>query len=219
MNHILFTADQNYAVRIPVVIKSIQVVHPKTQFHIHLISDGITEELKQKLSTFTILYQYEFSYYPVQDSLFSDAPVNKHYSKAMYYRMLAHDILPNWIDQILYLDPDILVINSLLALWNENLTDKLYAAASHISEQGMLDNINRIRLETTSTYFNTGVLMINLALCRQLISTLIAVAVHHDICITVIGIAGRSIANILTIYLRAVVRFLSILTGYIQITG
>lgn len=167
MIHILFTADQNYAVRIPVVVKSIHSVDPKTDFHIHLISDTISEELKHRLGEFCCGYQYEFSYYTIADSFFQNAPVNKHYSKAMYYRMLAHEILPKRIEKILYLDPDILVINSLLPLWSQNIKKYMYAAASHIPEQRILDNIYRIRLETSSVYYNTGVLLMNLGLCRQ----------------------------------------------------
>lgn len=171
MKHILFTADQRYAVRIPIVVKSIQSVHPGTAFHIHLISDDVSDELKQKLVSFCEQYQYEFSCYSVPDSLFRDAPVNKHYSKAMYYRMLAPQILPTHIDNVLYLDPDVLVINPLLPLWEVDMTECLFAAASHTVEEGVVNNINRLRLQTSSIYFNTGVLMMNLELCRNAVSS------------------------------------------------
>ncbi|MGY3703009.1 hypothetical protein BW731_04120 [Vagococcus martis] len=35
----------------------------------------------------------------------------------MYYRLLCGDILPKTIKRVLYLDPDILVLNSLEELW------------------------------------------------------------------------------------------------------
>lgn len=170
MYHILFTADQKYAVRLPVVIKSIHTVHPGVLFHIHLIGDDLSDELKRDLDAFCHRCQYGFSYYAAPDTLFLDAPVNKYYSKAMYYRILAPLILPASIDRMLYLDPDILVINPLLPLWEQDMTDRLFAAASHTEEEGIVDNINRLRLQTSSIYYNTGVLMMNLNLCRQSIS-------------------------------------------------
>ncbi|MGX6967197.1 glycosyltransferase [Vagococcus teuberi] len=35
----------------------------------------------------------------------------------MYYRLLCGDILPKTIKHVLYLDPDILILNSLEELW------------------------------------------------------------------------------------------------------
>nr|WP_243005008.1 glycosyltransferase [Hungatella effluvii] len=35
----------------------------------------------------------------------------------MYYRLLAPHLLPEPLEKILYLDPDILVINPLRSLW------------------------------------------------------------------------------------------------------
>ena len=167
MYHILFTADQKYAVRIPVVIKSIHSLHPGVSFHIHLIGDDLSEELKYALEAFCLRYQYSFSYYNAPDALFRDSPVNRYYTKVMYFRMLAPVILPSSVERVLYLDPDILVINSLLPLWEQDMSNYLFAAASHAMEEGIVDNINRLRLQTSSIYYNTGVLMINLVLCRQ----------------------------------------------------
>ena len=56
------------------------------------------------------------------------------------------------------------------SLWNMKLEEGMcFAAASHTTEEGILDNINRIRLETSSVYFNTGVLLMDLTKCRELV--------------------------------------------------
>lgn len=166
--HILFTADENYARRIPTVLESIKSSHPEEEIHIHLISDELSEELKDFLSKICSDLGYDFCLYRVLENAFADAPVNKHYSKAMYYRMLAAEILPQDVERVLYLDPDILVIGSLMPLWGMDLeADICFAAASHTTEQGILDNINRLRLETSSVYYNTGVLLMDLKKCRR----------------------------------------------------
>ena len=168
--HILFTADEKYAGRIPTVLESLKSSHPKEGIHIHLISDELSEELKDFLSKICSDLGYGFYLYRVSENAFADAPVNKHYSKAMYYRMLAAEILPQDIGRVLYLDPDILVINSLLPLWGMELEEEgCFAAASHTTERGILDNINRLRLETSSVYFNTGILLMDLTRCRNLV--------------------------------------------------
>ena len=39
----------------------------------------------------------------------------------MYYRLLAPHLLPGQVDRVLYLDPDILVINPIRPLWDTDL--------------------------------------------------------------------------------------------------
>ncbi len=165
--HVLFTADENYAIRIPTVLKSLHLNHPERVFHIHLICDSLSMQLSDQLNSYCVKLGFSFFMYSVPKDLFSEAPVTKHYSKAMYYRMLAAEILPEVLDQILYLDPDVLVINSLEPLWNLDMADSLFAAASHAESDGLVSNVNRIRLDTVSAYYNTGVLLIRLDRCRE----------------------------------------------------
>ena len=57
----------------------------------------------------------------VPEDLFAAAPVVRYYSRAMYYRLLAAQLLPAGVDRVLYLDPDILVINALRPLYDTDL--------------------------------------------------------------------------------------------------
>ncbi len=166
---LLFTADEHYAVRIPTVLKSLQLSHPGSSFHIHLICDGLSEPAAAALREACERFGFAFFLYPVSKELLSDAPITKYYSKAMYYRMLASQILPPTLDRVLYLDPDVLVINSLEPLWALDLNGCMFAAASHGEEDGLVSNVNRIRLDTASAYYNTGVLLMDLAQCRRVI--------------------------------------------------
>lgn len=63
--------------------------------------------------------------------MFDDAPVSKKYPQEMYYRLLAPLFLPDYVEKVLYLDPDILVINPVRPLWEMELNGYVFAAASH----------------------------------------------------------------------------------------
>jgi len=106
----------------------------------------------------------------INDSYFEDAPTLLHYTKAMYYRLLAFKFLPEELDRILYLDPDILVINPIDELYNMDIDNYLYAAAYH--NIITIKRINRIRLNAydIKEYYNSGVLLMNLKLQRETIS-------------------------------------------------
>ena len=67
---------------------------------------------------------------------------------------------------MLYIDPDILVLNSLRPLWETPMEGRLFAAASHTGKTGLMNNINQVRLGTDCKYFNSGVLLIDLNAAR-----------------------------------------------------
>lgn len=57
----------------------------------------------------------------------------------MYYRLLAPHLLPMSLNKVLYLDPDILVLNPVCPLWNLELSGHTFVAASH---SGITDIMN-----------------------------------------------------------------------------
>ena len=76
------------------------------------------------------------------------APVTKQYPQEMYYRLLAGHLLPREVNRVLYLDPDILVINPLKPLWQMDLQGNLFAAAAHTGKTELANSLNRVRLGT-----------------------------------------------------------------------
>ena len=50
------------------------------------------------------------------DSFLQNAPISKRYPKTIYYRTFAAKLLPQNIDKILYLDPDIIINGDLKKL-------------------------------------------------------------------------------------------------------
>ena len=165
--NLLVSIDQNYLFRLQILLTSIAVNNPKEKINLYLMYANISQD---KLKCVEVQCdRLGYALFPVQvdSSLFENAPVTKRYPKEMYYRLLAPHILPEMPDRILYLDPDILVINPLRPLWETNLNDYLFAAASHTGITDIANDVNRIRLNTESDYFNSGVLLMNLKLCRK----------------------------------------------------
>ena len=72
-----------------------------------------------------------------------------------------------WLDRVLYLDPDLVVINPLHALFQMDLEDYFFAAASHV--HGPMQKLNELRLdmEEPAPYINTGVMLLHLAALRR----------------------------------------------------
>ena len=162
MYHILVTLDSNYIPPLKVMLYSLFANNPGKKFAIHLIYAHITNEEIKDLKKYTDFFGQSLNAVYIGEEVFSDALTTMHYTKAMYYRLLAHCFLPSDIEKILYLDPDILAINPLDELYNTDLTGYLFGACAHNTP--IVDYINKIRLQSTESehYFNSGVLLINL---------------------------------------------------------
>lgn len=164
---LLVTLDENYIEQMKVLMTSIYINNPGQIFNIYLIHSGISDEKLDALESNLSKFSYKLFPIKAEDGLFSSARVTDRYPKEMYYRLLAGELLPENLDKIIYIDPDILVINSLKEIWETDIRDFLFAAASHTGKTDMANNVNKIRLGTDTDYYNSGFLLINLKRARE----------------------------------------------------
>lgn len=163
---LLVSLDENYLPQLRVMLYSASLNNPGVHFRVFLLHRGFSTELLSSLSRQLEVLDMELRAIRVDERLFENAPVMKQYPQEMYYRLLAAQLLPEDMDRIIYLDPDILVINPLTPLWRLDMGGKLFAAAAHTGMTELANNVNRLRLGTERDYFNSGVLLIDLARCR-----------------------------------------------------
>lgn len=163
---LLATLNENYIHQFQVFLTSVYWNNPKETFEICLLHNGISDSVLDPIHRQCQSFHYIFHPVHVDNNLFSDAPVSKQYPKEMYYRLLAGQFFPKY-KRMLYMDPDILIINPLRPLWEKELSDNLFAAAAHTGKTELANNLNRLRLGTDQDYFNSGVLLINLEQCRK----------------------------------------------------
>lgn len=163
---LLVSLDGNYLPQLRVMLYSVNLNNPGVHFRVFLLHRGFSTELLSSLSRQLEVLDMELRAVRVDERLFESAPVMKQYPQEMYYRLLAAQLLPEDMDRVLYLDPDILVINPLTPLWRLDMGGKLFAAAAHTGMTELANNVNRLRLGTERDYFNSGVLLIDLARCR-----------------------------------------------------
>ena len=163
---LLVSLDENYLPQLRVMLYSASLNNPGVHFRVFLLHRGFSTELLSSLSRQLEVLDMELRAIRVDERLFENAPVMKQYPQEMYYRLLAAQLLPEDMDRIIYLDPDILVINPLTPLWRLDMGGKLFAAAAHTGMTELANNVNRLRLGTERNYFNSGVLLIDLASCR-----------------------------------------------------
>lgn len=167
---ILCALDANYLPQLRVLLTSIRLNNPGETFGLYLMHSGLPECELEGLERWCGEAGWEFHSVSVDAALFDGAPVTAQYPREMYYRLLAGQMLPDSLSRVLYLDPDILVINPLRELWETDMQGNMFAAAAHTGKTELANNVNRIRLGTDHDYYNSGVLLIDLERCRSEVS-------------------------------------------------
>ena len=163
---ILVTVDRNYLHPLAVMLKSLAIHHrsiPVRVFVLHrtLLSrdfDGLRRAVDEP--------GLELVDIKAGESPLSGAPTTDRYPLEMYDRIFAARCLPQDLDRVLYLDPDLVVNGPLDELWALDLEDNWFAAASHVAKGLELLNAVRLQSQTPGPYINSGVLLMNLPLLR-----------------------------------------------------
>ena len=164
--HILVTLDRNYLKVLSVMLYSLSQSDPEGVYTVYVVNNTLTEEDFASLSA--LLPRTELVNVRVPEDLLQNAPVSDPSPTEMYYRLFAARYLPQQLERILYLDPDLVVLHSLRSLYQIDFDGKLFAAASHIESRTFRElNRRRLHLSEHAKYLNSGVMMMNLALLRK----------------------------------------------------
>lgn len=165
--NLMVTIDINYITQLIAMLKSIEKSNSETNFYVYVVHKSLTSEDFQIIKNNINKKYINIISIRVNDDLLKNAPVTYRYPTEMYYRIFASKFLPEDMDRILYLDPDIVVINSLYELYNMDFEDNYYIGASHIGKVITKFNEYRLDMEDESVYINSGVLLMNLKLLRE----------------------------------------------------
>lgn len=163
---ILATLDCHYIPYFNVMLFSLLESNPEESFEVYLLHDGL--ELSEMGESLRILGKRGIlRLVRIREEQLNGAPTTDRYPKEIYYRIFAAKYLPDTIDRILYLDPDLVVRQSIRELYDLPMGNAYFAAASHIGN--FLHRINEVRLDMDGDmpYINSGVMLINLRLLRE----------------------------------------------------
>lgn len=166
--HIAFNIDQNYVRFCAVTMASIFENNKEEHIVAHIIQDGLNEHDKQELKSLAAQYGNEVLFYTPDPKVlegFTIRKFKKRITLATYYRCLISEILPQDIDKVIYLDCDILVLGKIRPFYDVDLGEN---GVGVVDDMGSDDDIRYeiLRYPKECSYFNAGVLLINLSYWR-----------------------------------------------------
>lgn len=169
--NILVTLDKNYIPPLRVLIHSMVRADPQTHYTLYVAHSSLTADDIAQIRKGVPEVRCTVCPVLVQADVLGDAPVLRRLSKETYYRLLAASYLPQTVQRVLYLDPDICVIRPLTSFYNMDLQGKLMAGAGHLSGLLRWANFKRLHIRKNEDYINAGVLLMDLAKLRALDNT------------------------------------------------
>ena len=168
---IAFACDEGYAKHVAVVMQSIlanATVTDRYEFHIltmdlSLNAESRLSEIASHSNATTIVHRVD----PIRLAGFPTGSL----PLETYLRLLLPEILPEY-EKIIYLDADLIVMDSLAELWDCPIDDNAIAAAidtiTILRGEQILSHFKALHLPEEHVYFNAGVLLLNLKVLREI---------------------------------------------------
>lgn len=166
--HIACNINSDYIQHCTVMLVSLFTNNPNANFHIHIITSEISQSDINILQQTTDKFNARLTFYVQHEDFLAQCPIDTqgHISRETYYRCFLTSILPSQVHKVLYLDCDLIVRGKIEKLWNTNI-DQYAVACVEDMWSALPENYSRLKYSPEYSYFNAGVLLINLDYWRE----------------------------------------------------
>lgn len=119
---IVFSFDDKYALPASIAIQSlIDTKNPQTKYDIFVLYKKLNKSIMHKIEKI-----YKINWIKVNKKIFKKAPKCKEYPEEVYYRLLIHELIPQY-EKIIWSDVDVLFKRDLTDIYETQLDDFFWA--------------------------------------------------------------------------------------------
>jgi len=159
---IVFCADGKFISHAMTTMLSVLKSNVEYCFQFYLLGNELVESQEKIISNTITSFGSSFEFIKLEDDAFENFPFPHHFSKANYYRLLIPELLP-FAKKVIYLDADIIVVSSMREFLKFDLKNQVLAAVADPIYKWKSD----LGMKDSASYFNSGVMLINLELWRE----------------------------------------------------
>ena len=167
--HIALTIDENYVRYCTVVIASVLENNKEEPVVFHVVANGLSAQSRSQLTLQAAKGGSKVFFYAAPSSLLCDFQLKwggKRLSMTVFYRCVLATILPDYVKQVIYMDCDVLVLQSLRGLWNTRMEGYAMAGVQDLLKTPE-EYFVRLGYDRKHGYVNGGVLLLNLDYWRN----------------------------------------------------
>ncbi len=168
--HIALNIDDNYLVQCCTMLTSIFENNKDAKFAIYILYISLSETSKHAVTQVVKdKYGHQIIFLEIDGKVIEKFPISNgsHISASTYIRLFIAEMLPTTLDKVIYLDCDLIIESELAELWNTDISHVALACVEDMWS-GRMFNYERLRYPAADSYFNAGVLLVNLEHWRQI---------------------------------------------------
>ncbi len=165
--HVSCAAEGEYVIHSAAMLHSVLSCHPPGSITIHYLhGPGFGERTRSQLREMVLRSGGEVNFLEVPDEWVAGLPTEGFTRTATWYRVFLPELLPD-VSRVLYLDADVLVLESVAPLWELEMASNQIAAVTNVLDPQSVERPTALRLAPGQRYFNAGVMVLNLDLMRR----------------------------------------------------
>lgn len=167
--NIAYGIDRNFLFGAAVSMQSVVMHNPELAVRFHLFTDYIDDDYLRRVNAFTSKNaDVEVRIYKVSSVFIDIFPSLKQWSYATFFRLVAFQYLSESIENLLYIDADVICKGSLAELLDIRFEDNKFAAVIKDVPFMQEKPAKRLGIEgLPGNYFNAGVVYLKLEAWRQ----------------------------------------------------
>ena len=163
---LIINESGNYGRHLGTTLLSV-LKNSKENWNIHIIYENLSKETKDKLNTIASSYKSNVDYIEINKKDLEKFKVGEgtHLSSIVFARLFIPELLKTELKAI-YLDCDIVVLKPLEELYNMDLSGKSIGVILD-GRKDQESSLKRLNLNLNRTYFNAGVMVMDLEKLRD----------------------------------------------------
>lgn len=169
--HVVVATDERFAMPTATTLRSLSL-HDPGPLTVWILTSRVSDASKHRITQSVVGNSIELQWVDMDSAQLGDTSRSP-LGRASFFRLAIGEVLPLSVDRVLYMDTDMLVVDSLAPLWD--LPDHGEAAwavrSVHFPSMctyGAMDHWPELNIDPRAPYFNSGLLMIDLARWRAL---------------------------------------------------
>ncbi|AMP13327.1 glycosyltransferase family 8 protein [Collimonas pratensis] len=162
--HIAFGVDANYFRGMGVAIASIVEKNRATHFVFHVFAFQVSDADQRRLDQLKKAGSVDIVVHIIDPSVFDEFsafPSFSHFSSAIFTRLLIPAALQRITKRVLYVDADVLCVDSIAELISLDISNAIAAVVEDSGAEAVKMQCEKLDL-THRRYFNSGILYINI---------------------------------------------------------
>ena len=164
--HVACAADANYAPHCAAMLVSLLARHAGASICVHYLHPAdLAAPVRAGIERVVTERGARIRCHAFGDAEVAGLPSWPGLRPVMWYRVLLAERLPE-LDRVLYIDADAIVLDDLRPLWDVALGGAWLAAVTNVTPKAFAGHARALGLPDDDAYFNSGVMLLNLARMR-----------------------------------------------------